>query len=82
MALGAGEAPEQLAEEGVLECAVDDDVVEAGVLRVLGVVVDLVEVAGAGGPVDELLAGRVLLEFGDAVANLDVLEVDLVGHCV
>ena len=39
----------------MLERAVDDDPLEAGGLGEVGIVVDLIEVAGARRPVDELL---------------------------
>ena len=68
--LVAGPVVQELAEEGALERAVDDDVLQAGALGEGLVVVNLVEVAGAGGPVDQLLGGAVLDQLGISSPSL------------
>ena len=80
LALLADPVVEHLAEEGVLEGAVDDDAGQAVADREVLVVVDLVHVAGAGGPHDELLRRAVLHQLRYLVADVDVFEVDLVSH--
>src|SRR5690606_35755169 len=61
-ARGGDPVVEELSEEGVLQRAVDDDVLQASVSSERLVVVDLVEVAGGAGPDDELLGRAVLPE--------------------
>ena len=68
---------EEAAEQCVLESAVDDALGETGALGEVLVVVDLVLVAGAGGPEHMALGVAVLDDGGDFLAGRYVFEVDV-----
>ena len=76
----AGEVGHQMAEERILQRAVQDYAGQSVAEREILVVVDLIEVARRAGVAHELLGGRIFFERSDLGADLNIFEISLLGH--